>query len=1122
MKKIISVVLAVVLLLGAIPVFAVGSETAFEVDSAHKETTTISGDDVNGYTFTLSGTDRARIMSKKAYPIANLSFDFGFKYSGNQYGEFGISRINDVNEIGSCSDENTVIFSYRVAGAVGHIYIRSLEGTEKEIGSFSTEHRPGDGYWTPNISNFSFVENDGHWYLAIDGYLCNNVEANKEYSYIESILGDSIFDNNDEVYLFVGGYGVGTIYFKQLSALSTDGAWESCAVDSYNYTFDGAVREYRGQGNTNSTVHSAIPETAVGDKINGHIVDFTETDGYAQTTEGFDLKNTTFQVAPITYAGNTNNFYYYLGFTADPSEFKQHGIKPSDTIEFRAVSVNGNNQTEGWVFTDASGCLANPMRIYLGKIATWKTHCYENNYNQLLKISFVQAIGADGNLHWYMKTVVSGDAIIVKSYDAATDAYLQFDNIVNKPVYFRMGTDREGNDGMQTASFKMYCKITDAAGNSAWAEETEMYPTISAVQEALVESVKKNTAVFDEVSLETVKQNGEEAHAIFTDYIKLTETAKLWLTEQETAIAEAVLLIVDGLNVEGDINSDYVLDNDDTALIKQAWLEGRYVKKYDFNADGVVDIEDAAYAWYDILAEQTINSITDVLYVKDFGAKGDGITNDGPAIFQAMLALASRGENAKLVFESNKTYYYSDDGMGGDIVFQLSNLKNVHILGDNTTIITEAPHRMIRTNNTVDCSVSGFNFDYGKRPYFVAKNATEIDTVAGTCVMEIGEGMAESYLGLTETGQTVTVKVNGNNGTPFGIIESSVGRYHMFLNKYELVGKDKIKIYFIKSASAYTEAWMPRLATQRLICPTPNVGHAVEHAFHFSTDTNLTVKDVKLYSSCKFAIALSNSEGRIVFDNLDIVPNPALEGTDEETDFTSWRDGWHLKENRSRVIWRNCEATGLQDDIFNVSSSVMWVKEVITRSRINMYWPETGGVFRAKLRKGDKMTIINSDTGEIIAETAVEAVVSQSGSDNIVILADSIDALPEGENIKVLFEGLVAPDSLIRNCNFDGTYRFRGPITITGSTFVCKRMWLDVLTSNWLEAPIPRDILFKDCKILFEDASGKYVHASAYNSNLSENAYHIKNIVFEDCIVNPDCFEIGAGDEVIFKNCTTE
>lgn len=562
----------------------------------------------------------------------------------------------------------------------------------------------------------------------------------------------------------------------------------------------------------------------------------------------------------------------------------------------------------------------------------------------------------------------------------------------------------------------------------------------------------------------------------------------------------------------------------------------------DSNTEGVID--DSNYDYGDLLDEPEDDTnenelrlprklvlgdeipdasgpITTTLYVKDFGAVGDGKTDDGKAIFNALMALWEVGKDAKLVFEPNKTYYYKDNGTAGafTVVFSLDECVNVHIEGNNTHIITEAPNRYIRTNYTTGCSITGFTFEYGKRSYLMAQNATEIDTSALTCVMEIGEGMAESYLGLTEIGQKVTVTTNGAVSLPFGIIESAAGRMHMFLYQYELVAKDKIKIYFIKGANEHTAFWMKNLSTMRLILPTPGVGHMVEHAFHFWCDRDFTFKDIKLYDSARFAIGVSCQEGVMTFDNVDIVPNPALKGTFEEVDFTSWRDGWHCKENAAQIIWKNCEATGLQDDIFNVSCSVMWLKEVQAANRINMYWNETGGTFN-RLVPGERITIINTQTGEIVAETKISRIVKKSGSENIVTLTDSYANMPSGEHICVLFEDQVAPNSIIDNCHFVGTNRFRGPITVTNTTFIQQRMWIDII--HGLEGPVPKDMLFKNCIFKFEDSKSKFVHLSAYNSNVGENSYHVKNIVFEDCVINENNFEIGFGDEVIFKNCRTE
>ena len=469
MKKILSLILGLVLLLSAYPVVfgaeaaAADSEnesTLFTVDSDHVETTEISGDLVDGAAFTLSGSGRTRIMTTSSYPISTLSFDYGYRYSGNSFGEFGISKSGDIANVDDgCSGSDKLTFFYRISNQTLMISVRWPDKQEKQIAAFDTAtYRPGDSYWAPNISNFSFVKVDGHWHLAADGNVCNNVADNFAYSCLESVLGAEFFENNENVYLYFGGYDSGTGYFKQLSATSEDGMWESRAIESYRYTYGGAVREYRGQGNTPETIHSKIPAAATGSAEDGHIVDFTGTDGYAQTVWGYDLKTTTFYISPVTYDGNTNNLWYYLGFTANPAAFQYHSAKPGDSIELYAASVYSNNYTGAWLNTNpATECYADESKgnIDLGRFGQWRTHTYNSNYTDArLCISFVQDTGADGSLHWYMQTNVSGTKIVIKSADADNDKYLQFDNMIDKPVYFRMGTR-----GTTSASFKMYCRI---------------------------------------------------------------------------------------------------------------------------------------------------------------------------------------------------------------------------------------------------------------------------------------------------------------------------------------------------------------------------------------------------------------------------------------------------------------------------------------------------------------------------------------------------------------------------------------------------------------------------------------------------------------------------------------
>lgn len=110
--------------------------------------------------------------------------------------------------------------------------------------------------------------------------------------------------------------------------------------------------------------------------------------------------------------------------------------------------------------------------------------------------------------------------------------------------------------------------------------------------------------------------------------------------------------------------------------------------------------------------------------------------------------------------------------------------------------------------------------------------------------------------------------------------------------------------------------------------------------------------------------AVFNSEGTIRFTNVNLTRAP--NSLDKNLNFVGWRDGFHCKENRAKIIWDGCKMEGLYDDVFNISASTMYVKEAKGQDEINMFWPETKGTY-SPLKKGDKLTIIDTSTGQLIA-----------------------------------------------------------------------------------------------------------------------------------------------------------
>lgn len=500
------------------------------------------------------------------------------------------------------------------------------------------------------------------------------------------------------------------------------------------------------------------------------------------------------------------------------------------------------------------------------------------------------------------------------------------------------------------------------------------------------------------------------------------------------------------------------------------------------------------------------------LYVKDFGAVGDGITDDSVAIRNAVIELQRCGKDTALYFEKDKNYLF--DSYREDIygVFSLNSGERISIIGENTTITVASPNAYLEIYHTTDLLIEGFTFNMKVKPYFLGTAASEIDIVNQTAVFEV-ELPLEFELPIGKKEKFVT-----NDGAlGFGVLDRADGRWHMFLEAYERVGENRIKVYFANTGifdEKEIAKRMNMLKNDRIILPTPYVGHWRNTMCNIWNNTNVTLRNLNFPSGSKFMFCIVNNDGTVILDTVNMMP----EG---DVDFVCWRDGWHCKENHAKLIWNNCKASGLMDDIFNISSSVMCVKDIINETTCNFYWQETKGDFRRKLEPGEKVMIINQKSGEILADTEIAAVIAQSSNgNNIISFRDPIKNPETGEHVLILFPGLVAPGSLVENCWFNGTWRFRGPILIRDSYFYNRRMWLDIY-STW-EGPIPWDITFKNCEFDFdkEPENEKFVHLSAYNENISETSYHVKNIRFVDCKIDPDKFEIGTGDEVIFENCT--
>ena len=424
-------------------------------------------------------------------------------------------------------------------------------------------------------------------------------------------------------------------------------------------------------------------------------------------------------------------------------------------------------------------------------------------------------------------------------------------------------------------------------------------------------------------------------------------------------------------------------------------------------------------------------------------------------------------------------------------------MENYIIKGNNTTILIDAPMYYLAMNNCKNIAIQGLNFNYNTKPYAYS---TEIGETTKT------RGSATAVVTLDRS-----LNIEGTYTAPsaefFALVAREDGRYHMSISSIEVIDADayKYKITFNNTFGNITDR-VDMLSQYGIIVPMPDVGHTVAHGFEILNNTDVLFENCNVWSTCKFSFLIKQNEGKVIFNNLNLTPDP--NETQGNTGIVGWRDGFHCKENRAQLIWKDCTLEDVYDDMFNISCSMLTVKSVKS-GKINLSWPETNGAYNM-IKEGDTVSFYDTETGINIGTTTVKTV-----SGDTITLEEDLEGIDKG--VYVAVNSLAAPNSQIINCKIKGTLRFRTPMYIVDSDIHCTRMWLafESTGAGFLEGPIAENILFSNCNFTFDNdeeqcieifsSGGTAIAKSVEDGTLSQDdIYHINNIVFRNCEIDTD------------------
>lgn len=312
------------------------------------------------------------------------------------------------------------------------------------------------------------------------------------------------------------------------------------------------------------------------------------------------------------------------------------------------------------------------------------------------------------------------------------------------------------------------------------------------------------------------------------------------------------------------------------------------------------------------------------IYVKDYGAVGDGNIYDRDAVlaaFNAAVALAEQGTPSKLEFEAGKTYKINEK-QDSFALFDLDNINNFTIDGNGSTLVFERPtNGLIDIEGCTNIKVKNLTVKYDEeviswgtiKSKSVNENALYID-IPEEIHLPADDAWAKYYC----TNPTEGPWIFGYIMQPENVSPRFMPFDALWINSIEHVQGREYKITFKHSLEQYI--------------PIINIGDRFVfksrwNSYDFgeynkdgrpdflavSYSKDVTFDGIKTNGALLMFAPVAYCDGRIVFQNceMSVTPNSLI---------TSAADGIHLSTNRFGVIIENCNLNNSLDDLINTEA----------------------------------------------------------------------------------------------------------------------------------------------------------------------------------------------------------